>query len=95
MWRSGLVALLCLETSQTRDRTRVTYTGRQMLIHCTTRARYLNYRFKNGFMYVFGLRWAFTAACGLSLVVASRGRSLVTVGGLLSVVASLLAEQGL
>ena len=46
-------------------------------------------------MYLFGLRWAFTAACGLSLVVASRGRSLVTVGGLLSVVASLLAEQGL
>ena len=43
-------------------------------------------------MYVW-LHWVFTAVHGLSLVVASRGYSLVVVCGLIIVVASL--ENGL
>ena len=43
----------------------------------------------------FWLYWVFTAACGPSLDVASRGYSLIAVRGLLIVVASLVAEHGL
>ena len=53
--------------------------------------------FKNFFVYlfIFWLHWVFVAACGLSLVVASGGYSLVTGHGLLIAVASLVAEHGL
>ena len=48
------------------------------------------------FLFVyFWLHWVFMAACGLSLVVASRGYSLVAVCRLLIAVASLVAEHGL
>ena len=43
----------------------------------------------------FWLHWVFVAAHGLSLVAASRGYSSLQVRVLLSVVASLAAEQGL
>ena len=45
------------------------------------------------FMY-FWLCWVFVAAHGLSLVMGSRGSSLVLVCRLLTVVASLVLEQG-
>ena len=41
------------------------------------------------------LYWIFIAACGLSLVVASRGYSLVVVCRHLIVVASLIVEHGI
>ena len=47
-----------------------------------------------GKIFFLGLYWVFFAACGLSLVAASRGYSLVAVRGLLIVVASLV-EYGL
>ena len=43
----------------------------------------------------FWLHWVFVASGELSLVVASRGYSLVAVHGLLIVVASLVVEQRL
>ena len=43
----------------------------------------------------FQLCWVFVAACGLSLVGVSRGCSLVAVCRLLTVVASLVSENGL
>ena len=46
------------------------------------------------FFFNFWLCWVFGAAHGLSLVVASRGSSLIVVHGLLIAVASLVAEQG-
>ena len=49
---------------------------------------------RNPFFY-FWLCWVFLAAHGLSLVVESRGCSLVVVRGLLIAVASLVAEHGL
>ena len=45
--------------------------------------------------YLFSPSWIFVAACGLPLVVASRGCSLVAVHRLLTAVASLVAEHGL
>ena len=45
------------------------------------------------FMY-FWLCWVFVTAHGLSLVMESRGSSLVLVCRLLTVVASLVLEQG-
>ena len=47
------------------------------------------------YIYIYWLCWVFVAACGLSLVVESRGYSLVVVHGLLIAVASLVAEHGL
>ena len=41
----------------------------------------------------FWLHWVFGAACGLSLVEASRGYSLVAVRGFLIAMASLVAEH--
>ena len=41
------------------------------------------------------MHWGFGAVCGLSLVAASGGCSLVVVCRLLIVVASLVAEHGL
>ena len=46
-------------------------------------------------LFYFWLSWVFTAAHKLPLVAASGGYSLVTVHGLLIVVASLVAEHGL
>ena len=46
------------------------------------------------FMY-FGLHWVFIAALGLSLVVESRGCSLVAMHGLHTVLASLVVEHRL
>ena len=46
------------------------------------------------FMY-FWLHWVLVAVFGLSLVVASRGYSLLAVLGLLTAVASLVAEHRL
>ena len=46
------------------------------------------------FIYLFRLCWVFVATCGLSLVAASQGSSLV-VRWLLTVVASLAAEHDL
>ena len=46
------------------------------------------------FIYLFWLLWVFAAACSPSLVAVSRGYSVVF-GGLLTVVASLVAEYGL
>ena len=46
------------------------------------------------FMY-FWLPWVFVAMFGLSLVVASRGYSLLAILGLLTAVASLVAEHRL
>ena len=43
----------------------------------------------------FWLLWVFVAVCRLSLVVVSKGYSLVVVRGLLIVVAFLFAERGL
>ena len=43
----------------------------------------------------FGLHWVSVAMFGLSLVVASRGYSLLGVLGLLTAVASLVAEHRL
>ena len=43
----------------------------------------------------FWLLWVFIVVCGLSLVAASRGYSLVVVHRLLTVVASLVVEDGL
>ena len=50
------------------------------------------------FIYLFiylWLPWVFIAVQGLSLVAKSRGHSLVVMQGLLSVVASLVAEHKL
>ena len=50
------------------------------------------------FIYIYiylWLRWVFVPSHGLSLVVASRGYSLVAVCRLLIAVASLVAEHGL
>ena len=50
------------------------------------------------FIYLFiylWLPWVFIAVQGLSLVAKSRGHSLVVMQGLLSVVASLVAEHRL
>ena len=47
------------------------------------------------FLKNFWLCWVFVAARGLSLVAASRGYSLVAVRGLLTMVASLAAENRL
>lgn len=41
------------------------------------------------------LPWGLIAACGLSLVVGSRGSSLVMARGLLTALVSLAAERGL
>ena len=49
---------------------------------------------KKIFIYVW-LHWVFIAAHGLSLVMMSRGYSLVAVRGLLIAVASLVMEHGL
>ena len=46
-------------------------------------------------VYNFLAAWVFTAAPGLSLLVASRGYSLVAVCGLLIAVTSLVVEHGL
>ena len=46
-------------------------------------------------IYFFWLHWVFVAVCGLSLVAASRGYTLVAVGRLLIAVASLGTEGGL
>ena len=46
-------------------------------------------------VFLFWLHWVFIAARGLSLVVASRGYSLVEVRGLLIAVASLIAKHRL
>ena len=46
-------------------------------------------------VFLFWLHWVFIAARGLSLVVASRGYSLVEVHGLLIAVASLTAKHRL
>ena len=43
----------------------------------------------------FWLHWVLVAVFGLSLVVASRGYSLLAVLGLLTAVASLVAAHGL
>ena len=43
-------------------------------------------------MYLFGLVWVFVAACGLSLVAASRDCPLLAVHGLLIAVISLAAQ---
>ena len=43
----------------------------------------------------FWLPWVFVAMFGLSLVVASRGYSLLAILGLLTAVASLVAEHRL
>ena len=45
--------------------------------------------------FYFCLRWVFAAACGLSLVAANGADSQVAVCRLLTVVASLVEEQGL
>ena len=37
LWHTGLVAPLHVESSQIRNRTHVTCSGRRILIHCTTR----------------------------------------------------------
>ena len=42
----------------------------------------------------FWLRWVFVAVCGISVVVVSGGYSLLAVGGLLTVMASLVGELG-
>ena len=48
------------------------------------------------YIYIYlWLRWVFVPSHGLSLVVASRGYSLVAVCRLLIAVASLVAEHGL
>ena len=47
------------------------------------------------FFFVFWLRWVLVAVLGLSLVAASQGYSLLLVRGLLTAVASLVAERGL
>ena len=47
------------------------------------------------FIYLFWLCWVFLTAHGLSPVAESRGYSLVAVLGLLTVVASLVAEHHL
>ena len=49
----------------------------------------------NIFFLSFWLCWVFVATCGLSLVVASGGYSLVSVCRLLTAVASLAAEHRL
>ena len=49
--------------------------------------------FKILFLYLW-LHWVFVAACGLSLVVQSKGCSLVAVQRLLITVASVVAEHG-
>ena len=46
-------------------------------------------------MCLLRLCWVFVAALGLSVVAVSRGYPLVVVLGLLTVVASLVAEHGL
>ena len=47
------------------------------------------------FFFFFWLCWVFVAVKGLSLVVVSRGYSLVAMLGFLIVVASLVVERGL
>ena len=46
-----------------------------------------------GDFFFFWLCWVFVSVCGLSLVVTSRGYSLIVVHGLLIVVASLVVEH--
>ena len=45
LWCMGLVALWRVESSRTRDRTRVTCTGRWILNHWTTREVFLSFSF--------------------------------------------------
>ena len=47
------------------------------------------------YKFIYWLRWAFVAACGLSLVAVSGGLLFVVACGLLIAVASLVAEYGL
>ena len=49
----------------------------------------------NKFIYLFWLRWVFVAALGLFSSCGERGLLFVVVRGLLTEVASLVAEQGL
>ena len=53
------------------------------------------YKYINIYLICFWLHWAFVAALRLSLVVASRGYSLVETRGLLIVVVSLLLKHGI
>ena len=53
----------------------------------------LAYFFLNFICFYLRLCWVFVAACGLSLVVVSRGYSSVVVRGLLIEAASLTAEH--
>ena len=63
-----------------------THTHTESLVFCKV--------FFNNCIY-FWLCWVFIAACRLSLLVVSRGYSLVAMRGLLTVVAFLAVELGL
>ena len=56
---------------------------------------YLAYFTLFHFISVFWLPWVSVAACGLSLVAASKGYSLAAVSGLLIAVAPFVMEQRL
>ena len=53
------------------------------------------YKYINIYLIYFWLHWAFVAALRLSLVVVSRGCSLVETQGLLIAVVSLVSKHGL
>ena len=69
----------------------------QSLSYRTTREvpQIFSFNFKIVFVYLFELHWVFVAARGLSLVVESRGYSLVVVCRQPIAVASLVVEHGL
>ena len=68
--------------------------GRHLSSLCLSFFPWNFFKFIYLLVYLFWLRWALVAALGLSLVV-SEDDPLVAVHGLLSAVASLVAERGL
>ena len=91
----GLVAPWHVGSSRTRARTHVPCIGRRILTHCATREALFQFLKINLFIYLFlavlGLRCCVRAFSGCG----ERELLFVVVCGLLIVVASLVAEQGL
>ena len=93
LWPTGPVAPRHVGSSQTRARTRIPCISRQTLNHRTTREAPLIFKI-NLFIY-FCLHWVFVAARRAFSSCSERGLLFVAVRGLLIVVASFVAEQGL
>ena len=68
--------------------------GRGELVHCRLQGPLISLNFLHS-IFFFWLRWVSVAAHGLSLVAASEGLLFIVMCGLLTAVASLVAEHRL